>query len=239
MSYCKLVLRNVRRNLQDYRIYFLTLVLAVSLVYAFNSIGDQPAFTEMSMTRALLYSQLDKLLAVLSAALCLVLAFLILYANQFLLRRRKKELGLYRLLGMRPGPIARLFAGETLCIGAAALGAGLVLGFLFSQGVSLVALRLFAVELERFRVAFSPGALRQTAACFGGDLPSGDGVQRVGGLPGEAHRPADGGAEERSRGRGRRCAAGAGLSAGAGLHRHGGSAVCPQRAAPLPGRAQL
>lgn len=168
MSYCKLVLRNVRRNLQDYRIYFLTLVLAVSLVYAFNSIGDQPAFTEMSMTRALLYSQLDKLLAVLSAALCLVLAFLILYANQFLLRRRKKELGLYRLLGMRPGPIARLFAGETLCIGAAALGAGLVLGFLFSQGVSLVALRLFAVELERFRVAFSPGALRQTAACFGG-----------------------------------------------------------------------
>ena len=59
MISCKLILKNVRKNMQDYRIYFLTLALAVSLFYAFNSLSDQPAFTEMSMTRALLYDQLD------------------------------------------------------------------------------------------------------------------------------------------------------------------------------------
>ena len=166
MISCKLILKNVRKNMQDYRIYFLTLALAVSLFYAFNSLSDQPAFTEMSMTRALLYDQLDQLLGVLSVALAFVLGFLILYANQFLLRRRKKELGLYRLLGMRPGRIAGVFAAETLCIGAAALAAGLALGFVLSQGVSLAALRLFAVDLARFRPVFSPAALRQTALCF-------------------------------------------------------------------------
>lgn len=163
---CKLILKNVRKNVQDYRIYFLTLMLAVSLFYAFNSLSSQPAFTEMSLTRALLYDQLDKLLASLSVVLSLVLGFLILYANQFLLRRRKKELGLYRLLGMRQGRISLIFAGETLCIGAAALAAGLVLGLVFSQGVSLAALRLFAIDLAQFRLVFSPAALRQTVLCF-------------------------------------------------------------------------
>ena len=91
MISCKLILKNVRKNMQDYCIYFLTLALAVSLFYAFNSLSDQPAFTEMSMTRALLYDQLDQLLGVLSVALAFVLGFLILYANQFLLRRRKKR----------------------------------------------------------------------------------------------------------------------------------------------------
>ena len=154
MISCKLILKNVRKNMQDYRIYFLTLALAVSLFYAFNSLSDQPAFTEMSMTRALLYDQLDQLLGVLSVALAFVLGFLILYANQFLLRRRKKELGLYRLLGMRPGRIAGVFAAETLCIGAAALAAGLALGFVLS--------RAFPWR----RSAFLPWTWRGSGRCF-------------------------------------------------------------------------
>ena len=54
MTFCKLVIRNVGKNLRDYSIYFLTLMLSVSLFYAFNSISGQPAFTGMSMTRAML-----------------------------------------------------------------------------------------------------------------------------------------------------------------------------------------
>lgn len=112
MSVCKLILKNVRRNLSDYLIYFLTLMLSVSLFYAFNSIPGQPAFQEMSVTKALLYQQLDDLLAFLSAAIAVVLAFLVIYANGFLLRRRKKELGLYLLLGMKKSRISRIFVGE-------------------------------------------------------------------------------------------------------------------------------
>ena len=166
MSVCKLILKNVRRNLSDYLIYFLTLMLSVSLFYAFNSIPGQPAFQEMSVTKALLYQQLDDLLAFLSAAIAVVLAFLVIYANGFLLRRRKKELGLYLLLGMKKSHISRIFVGETFCVGLLSLAGGILLGLFLSQGLSLVSLRLFAVELESFRFVFSLDALRITLLCF-------------------------------------------------------------------------
>lgn len=170
MSVCKLILKNVRRNLSDYLIYFLTLMLSVSLFYAFNSIPGQPAFQEMSVTKALLYQQLDDLLAFLSAAIAVVLAFLVIYANGFLLRRRKKELGLYLLLGMKKSHISRIFVGETFCVGLLSLAGGILLGLFLSQGLSLVSLRLFAVELESFRFVFSLDALRITLLCFAASL---------------------------------------------------------------------
>ena len=166
MNTCKLIFRNVCKNIRDYLIYFLTLTLSVSLFYAFNSISDQPAFSNMGMTGTLLYRQLGIMLSTLSTMIAVVLAFLILYANQFLLKRRKKELGVYMMLGMKKGRISRLFAGETLCVGIIALGTGLLFGFFFSQGFSLIALRLFAINLEKFRIVFSAGALRQTVLCF-------------------------------------------------------------------------
>ena len=166
MNTCKLIFRNVCKNIRDYLIYFLTLTLSVSLFYAFNSISDQPAFSDMGMTGTLLYRQLGIMLSTLSTMIAVVLAFLILYANQFLLKRRKKELGVYMMLGMKKRRISRLFAGETLCVGIIALGTGLLLGFFFSQGFSLIALRLFAINLEKFRIVFSAGALRQTVLCF-------------------------------------------------------------------------
>ena len=91
MNTCKLIFRNVCKNIRDYLIYFLTLTLSVSLFYAFNSISDQPAFANMGMTGTLLYRQLGIMLSTLSTMIAVVLAFLILYANQFLLKRRKKK----------------------------------------------------------------------------------------------------------------------------------------------------
>ena len=84
-----------KRQIRDYLIYFLTLTLSVSLFYAFNSISDQPAFSNMGMTGTLFYRQLGIMLSTLSTMIAVVLAFLMLYANQFLLKRRKKELGVY------------------------------------------------------------------------------------------------------------------------------------------------
>ena len=166
MTSFKLIFKNMQKNLRDYLIYFLTLMLAVSLVYAFNSISDQPAFSEMSLTRAVLYDQLDNLLSALSVVISVVLAFLIIYANQFILKRRKKELGIYTVLGMKKGRIARIFAGETLCIGIISLFIGLLFGIILSQGISLIALKLFAVELAQFQFVFSMKALKQTIICF-------------------------------------------------------------------------
>ena len=158
MNTCKLIFRNVCKNIRDYLIYFLTLTLSVSLFYAFNSISDQPAFSNMGMTGTLLYRQLGIMLSTLSTMIAVVLAFLILYANQFLLKRRKKELGVYMMLGMKKGRISRLFAGETLCVGIIALGTGLLLGFFFSQGFSLIyeADMTYSELFEGQKVSFWP-----------------------------------------------------------------------------------
>ncbi|MDE7285180.1 MAG: ABC transporter permease [Lachnospiraceae bacterium] len=166
MTSCKLIMKNVRKNIRDYLIYFLTLMIAISVFYAFNSISDQPAFSEMGMTKTLLYDQLGILLSTLTVLIAAVLAFLIIYANRFLLKRRKKELGLYMVLGMKKGRISRIFAGETFCVGVIALVTGLCLGVMLSQGISLVALKLFAIELSKFRLVFSMGAFKKTALCF-------------------------------------------------------------------------
>ncbi len=166
MILVKLMIRNVQKNVRDYLIYFLTLTLSVSLFYAFNSITEQSAFSDMGMTGTLLYDQMGGLLSALSVIIAIVLAFLIIYANQFLLKRRKKELGIYMILGMKKRRISSLFAGETLCVGVIALVTGLLLGLFFSQGLSLVAIKLFAIDLEQFKFVFSIGALRQTILCF-------------------------------------------------------------------------
>lgn len=166
MTSFKLIFKNVRKNIRDYFVYFFTLMLSVSLFYAFNSLSDQPAFSEMGMTRRLLYQQLGSLISLLSVLIALVLAFLIIYANQFILKRRKKELGLYMILGMKKGRISRIFAGETLCVGVMALAAGLLFGALLSQGISLIALKLFAIELDHYHLVFSMKSLCQTAICF-------------------------------------------------------------------------
>lgn len=166
MTSCKLIIKNVRKNIRDYLIYFLTLTISVSVFYAFNSISDQPAFSEMGMTKTLLYDQLGILLSTLTVLIAVVLAFLIIYANQFLLKRRKKELGLYMVLGMKKGRISRIFAGETFCVGVIALVTGLCLGVALSQGISLVALKLFAIELSKFQLVFSVRAFQKTALCF-------------------------------------------------------------------------
>ena len=166
MTSCKLIIKNVGKNIRDYLIYFLTLMISVSVFYAFNSISDQPAFSEMGMTKTLLYDQLGILLSTLTVLIAVVLAFLIIYANQFLLKRRKKELGLYMVLGMKKGRISRIFAGETFCVGVIALVTGLCLGVALSQGISLVALKLFAIELSKFQLVFSMGAFQKTALCF-------------------------------------------------------------------------
>lgn len=166
MKIRKLIFRNVRKNLQDYLIYFLTLMISVSMFYAFNSVQTQPALNDLDATKQLLSNQLGILLSTLSVVIAIVLAFLILYANQFLLKRRKKELGIYTLLGMEKGKISRIFAGETLCVGIISLVSGLILGLLLSQGLSIFSLRLFAVDMSKFQIVFSMSALKKTIGCF-------------------------------------------------------------------------
>ena len=155
--FCKLALKNVRRSVRDYSLYFLTLLFGVCVFYVFNSLENQWVMQALnSNERGVSYTgAILQLVDVVSAFVAVVLAFLILYANSFLLRRRKKELGTYLLLGMEHSRIALLLSLETLVIGLAALVCGLVLGFFLAQALSAFTAALFRIRVEQFYFVFS------------------------------------------------------------------------------------
>ena len=89
------------------------------------------------------------------------------YANNFLMRRRKKELGLYQVLGMRTGQVNVVLALETLLVAAVSFGVGIALGVLVSQVLLFVTARMFATTVQHFSFFFSTDAFMLTLACFG------------------------------------------------------------------------
>ncbi len=167
---CKLALRNVRRSVRDYTLYFLTLFFGVCVFYVFNSLENQWVMRAlMENSRNVDYAgAIVRLIDLVSVFVTAVLAFLILYANHFLLRRRKRELGLYLLLGMEQRQVAFLLFLETLVIGLAALAAGLVLGVLLAQVLAAFTASLFQVRVEEFTFLFSWQGVGKTALYFGG-----------------------------------------------------------------------
>lgn len=108
----RLALGNVRKSLRDYAIYFVTLVLGVAVFYAFNSIAGQADFLKPEYGELL--GVLGDLMMGLTVFLAFVLGFLMVYANNYLVRRRKKELGLYQVLGMRRSQVSAILTLETL-----------------------------------------------------------------------------------------------------------------------------
>lgn len=146
--YFRLALRNVRKSYKDFLIYFLTLAFSVCLFYMFNSFQEQQAVMEVSQSQMEMIKILVYTMKYLSIFIAIVLAFLILYANNFLIRRRKKELGLYMLLGMPKNKISRVLVYETFIIGILSLFTGMFIGIFLSQILTSVTANLFEVSLD-------------------------------------------------------------------------------------------
>ncbi|HBU12437.1 MAG TPA: ABC transporter permease [Clostridiales bacterium] len=163
----KLSFRNIRRSIKDYTVYFLTLMLAVSIFYMFNSMEAQQAMLDISAAHATIFQSLSLVMNIVSFFVAAVLAFLVIYANKFMIKRRKKEFGIYMTLGMPQGRISRMLVLETLLIGALALAAGLGLGILASQGLAVITANMFQVAIVNYHFVFSPSAMNATLIGFG------------------------------------------------------------------------
>ena len=165
--YLKLALRNIRRSVRDYAVYFITLLFGVAVFYAFNSIGSQQILFDMetSASRSV-FDSTTYILGMFSVVVACVLGFLILYANQFLIRRRKREFGTYLVLGMTPGHVSRIVLYETVLVGLLSLAVGLICGVLLSQGLSFFTAALFGTTMTNYQFVFSPDAFLVTLACF-------------------------------------------------------------------------
>ena len=124
----KLSFRNMKKSFKDYAIYFLTLVLGVAIFYMFNSIDSQQAMIEVSQSTREMIQLLIQMLGMVSVFIAIVLGFLIVYANNFLINRRKREFGIYMSLGMGRRQISGIILLETILIGILSLAVGLFIG---------------------------------------------------------------------------------------------------------------
>lgn len=163
----KVALRNIRRSVKDYTIYFVTLLVAITVFYAFNSITDQQVMTEIgSSGKTNIVEFTGYMMGLFSGIIAFVLGFLVIYANQLLIRRRKREFGMYFTLGMTPGHVSRIILYETVLVGFVSLVLGLVCGVLVSQLLSFATAALFAIPMPDYQFSFSMHAFAMTLLCF-------------------------------------------------------------------------
>ena len=163
----KLSLRNLKKSVQDYTVYFLTLVLGVAIFYVFNALDSQGVMQAVSASTREIIQLMLTMLAGVSVFVSIILGFLIVYANNFLIRRRKKEFGVYLTLGMSRGGISRILLGETVLIGLISLAVGLVIGVFASQLMSILVARMFEADMTGYAFVFSPKAAGKTVIYFG------------------------------------------------------------------------
>lgn len=162
----KLSLKNVSKSIKDYAIYFFTLILGVATFYVFNAIDDQSVMMKVSSTTAEIIKLMTNVLSGVSVFVSIILAFLIVYASRFLIKRRNKEFGVYLTLGMSKKKISLILFIETLIIGIVSLVVGLGIGFLLSQLMSILVANMFEADLTRFQFVFSTNACIKTLIYF-------------------------------------------------------------------------
>lgn len=161
---CKLAWGNVRRAGRDYLVYLLTLTLGVTVFYAFNTISMQVDIAGIDEEG--LAQVMGSMLGDLTYFLAGVMAFLMVYANNFIMKRRKKEFGLYQVLGMGRGRVATIMALETVIVSVVAFAAGIVLGVGLSQLMTFFTASLFKTQIANFHFFFSVHAFNLTLACM-------------------------------------------------------------------------
>ena len=161
---CKLAWGNVRRAGRDYLVYLLTLTLGVTVFYAFNTVSMQVDIAGIKEEG--LSELMGSMLGYLTYFLAGVMAFLMVYANNFIMKRRKKEFGLYQVLGMRRGRVATIMALETVFVSVGAFVAGIVLGVGLSQLMTFFTASLFKTQIANFHFFFSVHAFNLTLACM-------------------------------------------------------------------------
>ena len=153
--------------MKDYAIYFFTLIIGVAIFYVFNAIDSQTVMMDVSASQRDIIKLMTRVLSGVSVFVSCILGFLIIYASRFLMKRRNKEFGLYLLLGMGKRKISWILFFETLLIGGISLGAGLIVGVVASQFMSVLVVNMFEADMTKFQFAFSKSACVKSVMYFG------------------------------------------------------------------------
>lgn len=156
--FAKLALRNVRRQISNYLIYFITVALSVALMFAVNNLSYSDRIQQLTE----ISSDVSAMFNMVTILSCLVTALVLSYATGFMLKLRKKEFGMYLTLGMTRRNIQTLFACETGILSLLALIVGMSAGLVIFQLV--VALFTSVMDIPFTVSAYSARGILLTVA---------------------------------------------------------------------------
>lgn len=166
MTLFNISLKNIRKSFKNYLIFFITTIFGVAIFYVFNSLSDQAVMLRINESSVSLVDTLGSVMSVISVFVAVVLGFLIVYANTFLIKRRNKEFGIYLILGMGKVKVATILIIETVVIGIISMAVGLVAGIAASQGMSILIANLFEADMTKFQFVVSKAAIMKTILYF-------------------------------------------------------------------------
>ena len=109
---------------------------------------------------------LNMMMGLLSGAVACVLGFLVVYANRFIIRRRRREFGMYLMLGMSPRRVSGILLCEAAIVGTVSLAVGLAVGIGLSQGLSFATAALMGTTMSKYQFIVSGSAIGFTCLCF-------------------------------------------------------------------------
>lgn len=134
----------MKRQLRNYLIYFVTIAMTISLIFAMNNM----IYNQDLQDRADNFATISVGLLVLSGFLCVVIAIVLGYANAYILRLRKREFGTYLTVGMKRHQIVKLFLLENGFLGVLATVVGFIFGSLLYQGLMVLMSNLLDYPFE-------------------------------------------------------------------------------------------
>ena len=140
----KLAIRNVKRSIKDYLIYIITVVMAFSLIFAFNFVSFSSDITQLSeMMENLKYA-----IIFVSCIIVFVIAWLINYTMKFMFEKRSKEFGTYMLLGIEKKDINKMFLSENIVLGLISFVISFFVGTILGNIISAIVMNLFEMPYK-------------------------------------------------------------------------------------------
>ena len=140
----KLAIRNVKRSIKDYLIYIITVVMAFSLIFAFNFVSFSSDITQLSeMMENLKYA-----IIFVSCIIVFVIAWLINYTMKFMFEKRSKEFGTYMLLGIEKKDINKMFLSENIVLGLISFVISFFVGTILGNIISAIVMSLFEMPYK-------------------------------------------------------------------------------------------
>lgn len=129
MTLSSIALRNIQRNFKDYFVYFASMIFSIVIYFTFKALQ----YNSQMEKAAEASKKISGAFQVSSVMLIIFVAVFIIYSNGFFTRKRKKEVGLYSLLGIRKRQIGKMLFYENMLMGLMSLIIGIAIGSVLSK----------------------------------------------------------------------------------------------------------